>query len=109
MFVFLCVCVCVYRPPPGRGVKVEDILKDDETLTSYLLRDVRLTESVVFQLVNAQIRAEEVRGCHMNIQQMCVCLYINDCEMTKYIYLSNSSRQAIVYCHPITTKGRCLV
>ncbi|XP_046880125.1 retinal-specific phospholipid-transporting ATPase ABCA4a [Hypomesus transpacificus] len=43
----------------GRGVKVEDILKDDETLTSYLLRDVRLTESVVFQLVNAQIRAEE--------------------------------------------------
>ncbi|XP_062335379.1 retinal-specific phospholipid-transporting ATPase ABCA4-like isoform X2 [Osmerus eperlanus] len=43
----------------GRGVKVEDILKDDETLTSYLLRDVRLPESVVFQLVNAQIRPEE--------------------------------------------------
>ncbi|XP_056594353.1 retinal-specific phospholipid-transporting ATPase ABCA4a [Triplophysa dalaica] len=43
----------------GRGVKVEDILKDDETLTSYLLRDVPLTDSVVYQLVNAQIRPEQ--------------------------------------------------
>uniref|UniRef100_A0A672SD92 Retinal-specific ATP-binding cassette transporter-like n=1 Tax=Sinocyclocheilus grahami TaxID=75366 RepID=A0A672SD92_SINGR len=43
----------------GRGVKVEDILKDDETLTSYLLRDVPLTESVVDQLVHAQIRPEQ--------------------------------------------------
>ncbi|KAI2648890.1 Retinal-specific phospholipid-transporting ATPase ABCA4 [Labeo rohita] len=43
----------------GRGVKVEDILKDDETLTSYLLRDVPLTESVVDQLVRAQIRPEQ--------------------------------------------------
>lgn len=45
----------------GRGVKVESILKDDETLTSFLLRDVPLTESVVYQLVNAQIRPEQVR------------------------------------------------
>uniref|UniRef100_A0A672RJI1 Uncharacterized protein n=1 Tax=Sinocyclocheilus grahami TaxID=75366 RepID=A0A672RJI1_SINGR len=44
----------------GRGVKVEDILKDDETLTSYLLRDVSLTESVVDQLVRSQIRPEQV-------------------------------------------------
>lgn len=44
----------------GRGVKVEDILKDDETLTSYLLRDVPLTESVVDQLVRSQIRPEQV-------------------------------------------------
>ncbi|XP_044032286.1 retinal-specific phospholipid-transporting ATPase ABCA4a isoform X2 [Siniperca chuatsi] len=43
----------------GRGVKVETILKDDETLTSFLLRDVPLTESVVYQLVNAQIRPEQ--------------------------------------------------
>ncbi|KAE8280050.1 Retinal-specific ATP-binding cassette transporter [Larimichthys crocea] len=43
----------------GRGVKVETILKDDETLTSFLLRDVPLTESVVNQLVNAQIRPEQ--------------------------------------------------
>ncbi|XP_052398366.1 retinal-specific phospholipid-transporting ATPase ABCA4-like [Carassius gibelio] len=43
----------------GRGVKVEDILKEDETLTSYLLRDVPLTESVVDELVHAQIRPEQ--------------------------------------------------
>ncbi|XP_048030796.1 retinal-specific phospholipid-transporting ATPase ABCA4a isoform X1 [Megalobrama amblycephala] len=43
----------------GRGVKVEDILKDDETLTSFLLRDVPLTESVVHQLVHSQIRPEQ--------------------------------------------------
>ncbi|XP_058488295.1 retinal-specific phospholipid-transporting ATPase ABCA4a isoform X2 [Solea solea] len=43
----------------GRGVKLETILKDDETLTAFLLRDVPLTESVVYQLVNAQIRPEQ--------------------------------------------------
>uniref|UniRef100_A0A3Q4H1H2 ATP-binding cassette, sub-family A (ABC1), member 4a n=1 Tax=Neolamprologus brichardi TaxID=32507 RepID=A0A3Q4H1H2_NEOBR len=43
----------------GRGVKVETILKDDETLTSFLLRDIPLTESVVYHLVNAQIRPEQ--------------------------------------------------
>ncbi|XP_040023136.2 retinal-specific phospholipid-transporting ATPase ABCA4a isoform X3 [Gasterosteus aculeatus] len=43
----------------GRGVKVETILKDDETLTSFLLRDIPLTESVVYQLVSAQIRPEQ--------------------------------------------------
>ncbi|KAM8731035.1 retinal-specific phospholipid-transporting ATPase ABCA4a isoform 2-T2 [Acanthopagrus schlegelii] len=43
----------------GRGVTLDTILKDDETLTSYLLRDVPLTESVVNQLVNAQIRPEQ--------------------------------------------------
>ncbi|MED6237895.1 Retinal-specific ATP-binding cassette transporter [Ataeniobius toweri] len=43
----------------GRGVKVEMILKDDETLTSFLLRDIPLTESVVYHLVVAQIRPEQ--------------------------------------------------
>uniref|UniRef100_A0A8C7KJX0 P-type phospholipid transporter n=1 Tax=Oncorhynchus kisutch TaxID=8019 RepID=A0A8C7KJX0_ONCKI len=43
----------------GRGLKVEDILKDDETLTSYLLRDVPLSEFVVNELVNAKIRPEQ--------------------------------------------------
>ncbi|CAB1457509.1 unnamed protein product [Pleuronectes platessa] len=43
----------------GRGVRVESILKDDETLTAFLLRDIPLTESVVYQLVNAQIRPEQ--------------------------------------------------
>ncbi|MEQ2299969.1 hypothetical protein AMECASPLE_020501 [Ameca splendens] len=35
------------------------ILKDDETLTSFLLRDIPLTESVVYHLVVAQIRPEQ--------------------------------------------------
>ena len=52
------VCVYLYA---GRGIKVETILKYDETLTSYLLRDVPLTESVVTHLVNAHIRPEQVR------------------------------------------------
>uniref|UniRef100_A0A669CMV4 P-type phospholipid transporter n=1 Tax=Oreochromis niloticus TaxID=8128 RepID=A0A669CMV4_ORENI len=61
---FLCVfhytnCLCLST---GRGVKVETILKDDETLTSFLLRDIPLTESVVYHLVNAQIRPEQVHG-----------------------------------------------
>ncbi|XP_062844042.1 retinal-specific phospholipid-transporting ATPase ABCA4 isoform X2 [Trichomycterus rosablanca] len=43
----------------GRGLKVEDILKDDETLTSFLLRDVGLSDSVVNQLTNARVRVEQ--------------------------------------------------
>ncbi|XP_061877711.1 retinal-specific phospholipid-transporting ATPase ABCA4-like isoform X1 [Entelurus aequoreus] len=43
----------------GRGVQVESILKDDETLTSFLLRDVPLSEAVVNELVSAQIRPEQ--------------------------------------------------
>ncbi|XP_068199948.1 retinal-specific phospholipid-transporting ATPase ABCA4a isoform X2 [Antennarius striatus] len=43
----------------GRGLKVETILKDDETLTSFLLRDIPLTQSVVNHLVSAQIRPEQ--------------------------------------------------
>lgn len=41
-------------------MEVETILKDDETLTSFLLRDVPLTESVVEQLLKARIRPEQV-------------------------------------------------
>ncbi|KAJ8010452.1 hypothetical protein DPEC_G00075220 [Dallia pectoralis] len=43
----------------GRGLKVEDILKDDEALTSFLLRDVPLSVSVVTELVNSKIRPEQ--------------------------------------------------
>ncbi|XP_035276766.1 retinal-specific phospholipid-transporting ATPase ABCA4-like isoform X2 [Anguilla anguilla] len=43
----------------GRGLKIEDILKDDETLTSFLLRDARLPHSVVYQLMNARVRPEQ--------------------------------------------------
>ena len=45
---------------PGRGVKVEDILQDDQVLTSFLLRDVPLTQSVVYNLLKARIRPEQV-------------------------------------------------
>lgn len=72
----------------GRGVKVETILKDDETLTSFLLRDVPLTQSVVYQLVNAQIRPEQVhRHTHKHthlrdrvecLRVQCVALFQHD-------------------------------
>uniref|UniRef100_A0A3Q1EF74 P-type phospholipid transporter n=1 Tax=Acanthochromis polyacanthus TaxID=80966 RepID=A0A3Q1EF74_9TELE len=44
----------------GRGLKIDDILKDDEVLTAFLLRDASLSESVVYQLVNGQIRLEQL-------------------------------------------------
>ncbi|KAJ8278009.1 hypothetical protein GJAV_G00082740 [Gymnothorax javanicus] len=43
----------------GRGLKIEDILKDNETLTTYLLGEVGLTDSVVHQLVYAKVRPEQ--------------------------------------------------
>ncbi|XP_072219952.1 retinal-specific phospholipid-transporting ATPase ABCA4-like [Leuresthes tenuis] len=43
----------------GRGLKIGDILKDDEVLTAFLLRDAGFSESIVYQLVNAQIRLEQ--------------------------------------------------
>ncbi|XP_010130903.1 PREDICTED: retinal-specific ATP-binding cassette transporter [Buceros rhinoceros silvestris] len=43
----------------GRGVRILDILKDGETLTSFLLEDVGLPDTVVFQLINAQVRPEQ--------------------------------------------------
>ncbi|XP_035384179.1 retinal-specific phospholipid-transporting ATPase ABCA4 [Electrophorus electricus] len=43
----------------GRGLKIDDILKDDEILTSFLLRDAGLSDSVVNQLTNALLRVEQ--------------------------------------------------
>ncbi|CAJ1081870.1 retinal-specific phospholipid-transporting ATPase ABCA4a [Xyrichtys novacula] len=43
----------------GRGIKVESILKDDELLTAFLLRDIPLAAPVVNQLLTAQIRPEQ--------------------------------------------------
>uniref|UniRef100_A0A8C2DMD2 ATP-binding cassette, sub-family A (ABC1), member 4b n=1 Tax=Cyprinus carpio TaxID=7962 RepID=A0A8C2DMD2_CYPCA len=43
----------------GKGLKVEHILKDDEGLTSFLLRDAGLSEAVVYDLTNAQVRMEQ--------------------------------------------------
>ena len=70
----LCLLFLLVSPPPevllslpGRGVKVEDILQDNEVLTSFLLRDVPLTQSVVYHLVKAQIRPEQVTSSSMLI------------------------------------------
>uniref|UniRef100_A0A9J7Y6D6 P-type phospholipid transporter n=1 Tax=Cyprinus carpio carpio TaxID=630221 RepID=A0A9J7Y6D6_CYPCA len=43
----------------GKGLKVEHILKDDEGLTSFLLWDAGLSEAVVYDLTNAQVRMEQ--------------------------------------------------
>ncbi|CAL8279233.1 unnamed protein product [Lota lota] len=43
----------------GHGLKLDDILKDDENFTAYLLRDASLSDSVVHELVNAEIRLEQ--------------------------------------------------
>ncbi|NXA12997.1 ABCA4 protein, partial [Sapayoa aenigma] len=43
----------------GRGIRILDILKDGETLTSFLLENVGLTDFVVFRLINAQVRPEQ--------------------------------------------------
>uniref|UniRef100_A0A8C0U5H7 Retinal-specific phospholipid-transporting ATPase ABCA4-like n=1 Tax=Cyanistes caeruleus TaxID=156563 RepID=A0A8C0U5H7_CYACU len=43
----------------GRGIRILDILKDGETLTSFLLENVGLTDFVVYQLINAQVRPEQ--------------------------------------------------
>uniref|UniRef100_A0A8B9DR90 P-type phospholipid transporter n=1 Tax=Anser cygnoides TaxID=8845 RepID=A0A8B9DR90_ANSCY len=37
------------------GIRILDILKDGETLTSFLLEDAGLPDVVVFQLINAQV------------------------------------------------------
>ncbi|XP_041064203.1 retinal-specific phospholipid-transporting ATPase ABCA4 [Carcharodon carcharias] len=47
------------RKVAGKGIRIKDILKDDETLTSFLLKEIRLSDSVVYQLINAQVRPEE--------------------------------------------------
>ncbi|XP_053549107.1 retinal-specific phospholipid-transporting ATPase ABCA4 [Bombina bombina] len=43
----------------GRGIRIRDILKDDEILTVFLLKDIGLSDSVVFQLINSQVRIEQ--------------------------------------------------
>ncbi|XP_078074970.1 retinal-specific phospholipid-transporting ATPase ABCA4 [Mustelus asterias] len=47
------------RKVAGSGIRIQDILKDDEVLTSFLLKDIGLSDSVVHHLINAQVRPEE--------------------------------------------------
>ncbi|KAK2868151.1 hypothetical protein Q7C36_000022 [Tachysurus vachellii] len=50
------------RKDPARATD-RDVLKDDETLTSFLLRDAGLSDSVVHQLTNARVRVEQDLFC----------------------------------------------
>ncbi|XP_077189048.1 retinal-specific phospholipid-transporting ATPase ABCA4 isoform X2 [Paroedura picta] len=43
----------------GRGIRILDILKDGETLSEFLLDDIGLSETVVYHLINAQVRPEQ--------------------------------------------------
>ncbi|XP_057573896.1 retinal-specific phospholipid-transporting ATPase ABCA4 [Hippopotamus amphibius kiboko] len=43
----------------GRGIRIRDILKDEETLTLFLVKNIGLSDSVVYLLVNSQVRPEQ--------------------------------------------------
>ncbi|XP_066480655.1 retinal-specific phospholipid-transporting ATPase ABCA4 [Tiliqua scincoides] len=43
----------------GRGIRIQDILKDGENLTKFLLEDAGLPDMVVYHLINAQVRPEQ--------------------------------------------------
>ncbi|XP_077882895.1 retinal-specific phospholipid-transporting ATPase ABCA4 isoform X4 [Ictidomys tridecemlineatus] len=43
----------------GRGIRIRDILKDEETLTLFLIKNIGLSSSVVHLLVNSQVHVEQ--------------------------------------------------
>ncbi|XP_007128068.1 retinal-specific phospholipid-transporting ATPase ABCA4 [Physeter macrocephalus] len=43
----------------GRGIRIRDVLKDEETLTLFLIKNIGLSDSVVYLLVNSQVRPEQ--------------------------------------------------
>ncbi|XP_061834850.1 retinal-specific phospholipid-transporting ATPase ABCA4 [Nerophis lumbriciformis] len=43
----------------GRGLKIEDILKDEQVLMAFLSGEAALSDSVVYQLTHAEIRVEQ--------------------------------------------------
>ncbi|XP_005385060.1 PREDICTED: retinal-specific ATP-binding cassette transporter [Chinchilla lanigera] len=43
----------------GRGIQIRDILKDEETLTLFLMRNIGLSNSVAHLLVSSQVRVEQ--------------------------------------------------
>ncbi|XP_068396456.1 retinal-specific phospholipid-transporting ATPase ABCA4 isoform X5 [Eschrichtius robustus] len=43
----------------GRGIRTRDVLKDEETLTLFLIKNIGLSDSVVYFLVNSQVRPEQ--------------------------------------------------
>ncbi|KAK2493596.1 hypothetical protein MC885_008171, partial [Smutsia gigantea] len=44
----------------GRGIRIRDVLKDEETLTLFLMKNIGLSDSVVRLLINSQVRPEQV-------------------------------------------------
>ncbi|KAI4590742.1 hypothetical protein MJG53_001791 [Ovis ammon polii x Ovis aries] len=43
----------------GRGIRIRDVLKDEETLTLFLVKNIGLSDSIVYLLVNSQVRPEQ--------------------------------------------------
>ncbi|XP_075395947.1 retinal-specific phospholipid-transporting ATPase ABCA4 [Tenrec ecaudatus] len=43
----------------GRGIRIRDILKDEETLAIFLIKNIGLSDSVVHLLLNSQVRPEQ--------------------------------------------------
>ncbi|XP_062960402.1 retinal-specific phospholipid-transporting ATPase ABCA4 isoform X1 [Cynocephalus volans] len=43
----------------GRGIRIRDILKDEEKLTLFLIKSIGLPDAVVYLLVNSQVRPEQ--------------------------------------------------
>uniref|UniRef100_A0A8C5L437 P-type phospholipid transporter n=2 Tax=Jaculus jaculus TaxID=51337 RepID=A0A8C5L437_JACJA len=43
----------------GRGLQIGDILRDEETLTLFLMRNIGLSNSIARLLVNSQVRVEQ--------------------------------------------------
>uniref|UniRef100_A0A8C3WDA4 ATP binding cassette subfamily A member 4 n=1 Tax=Catagonus wagneri TaxID=51154 RepID=A0A8C3WDA4_9CETA len=43
----------------GRGIRIRDVLKDEETLTLFLMKNIGLHDSVIYLLINSQVRPEQ--------------------------------------------------
>lgn len=69
---------------------MEDILKEDETLTAFLLRDARLSEGVVHDLTNAQVRVEQVQ-------------FFFSCFLFVFVNTLTVSTATIESCHTVTS------
>uniref|UniRef100_A0A8C4JVZ9 ATP binding cassette subfamily A member 4 n=1 Tax=Dromaius novaehollandiae TaxID=8790 RepID=A0A8C4JVZ9_DRONO len=75
------------------GVRILDILKDGETLTSFLLEDADLPDDIVFQLINAQVSLVLLQLARKpSIQDLLVVLqpFVQDGEPDSLGHLLNS-------------------
>uniref|UniRef100_A0A8D1K909 ABC transporter domain-containing protein n=1 Tax=Sus scrofa TaxID=9823 RepID=A0A8D1K909_PIG len=43
----------------GRGIRIRDVLKDEETLTLFLTKNIGLSDSVIDLLINSQVHPEQ--------------------------------------------------